>query len=137
MANQISDHLNADIIEGVYNSPPIPLSKRRVGAFKIKDALFIGDKLASEDKEFINKNKVTHIINCSGLEIENHWESKGVVYLTFFWNDSDDQVLFDHGNKITTEIFNFIENANENGESVLIHSYRGNNRAFVVLIVFL
>ena len=37
-------------------------------------------------------NKVTHIINCAGKHIQNHWEPIGVAYLTFFWLDQDNQV---------------------------------------------
>jgi len=37
-------------------------------------------------------NKVTHIINCAGKQIPNHWEPIGVAYLTFFWLDQDNQV---------------------------------------------
>jgi hypothetical protein len=70
-----------------------------IGAIKIKDGLFIGDELAStvsflfprlmtiKDLEFVVANKVTHIINCAGRQIQNHWEPIGVAYLTFFWLD--------------------------------------------------
>ena len=34
-----------------------------IGAIKIKDGLFIGDELASQDLEFVVNNKVTHVIN--------------------------------------------------------------------------
>jgi len=42
--------------------------------------------------EFVVANKVTHIINCAGKQIQNHWEPIGVAYLTFFWLDQDNQV---------------------------------------------
>jgi len=58
-----------------------------IGAIKIKDGLFIGDELASQDIEFVIANKVTHIINCAGKQILNHWEPIWVAYLTFFWLD--------------------------------------------------
>jgi len=45
-----------------------------------------------KDLEFVVANKVTHIINCAGKQIENHWERIGVAYLTFFWLDQDNQV---------------------------------------------
>lgn len=96
-----------------------------IGAIKIKDALFIGDELAAQDLEFVASNKVTHIINCAGREIPNHWEQIGVQYLTFYWLDCDQQELFDSNDKITNEIFNFIEETVENAESCLVHSIRG------------
>lgn len=76
-----------------------------IGAIKIKDGLFIGDEFASQvysifnwfiffsqDLEFIVTNKVTHIINCSSKEVSNAWESIGVSYLSFPWDETDDQV---------------------------------------------
>ena len=38
-----------------------------LGAVKVKDGVFIGDELAAQDLEFVVANKVTHIINCSGI----------------------------------------------------------------------
>lgn len=96
-----------------------------IGAIKIKDGLFIGDEFSAQDLEFVVANKVSHIINCSGKQIGNFWESIGVVYLTFFWQDSENQTLFDHNDKITKQIYDFIEAAAKKSESVLVHSVRG------------
>ena len=71
-----------------------------VGAIKIKDGLFIGDEFAAQvtqlkivqDLEFVVANKVTHIINCAGRQVPNHWEPIGVQYLTYYWLDQDTQV---------------------------------------------
>lgn len=49
-----------------------------VGAIKIKDGLFLGDELAAQDLEFLVSCKVTHIVNTSGRQIQNHWESIGI-----------------------------------------------------------
>ena len=51
-----------------------------------------GDNFLLQDLEFVVANKVTHIINCAGKQIQNHWEPIGVAYLTFFWLDQDNQV---------------------------------------------
>jgi protein-tyrosine phosphatase len=45
--------------------------------------------------------------------------------LTFFWQDSENQTLFDHNDKITKQIYDFIEAAAKKSESVLVHSVRG------------
>lgn len=67
-----------------------------IGAIKIKDGLFIGDEFAAQvnnlkliiqDLEFVVANKVSHVINCAGRQIPNHWEAIGVVYLTYYWMD--------------------------------------------------
>jgi len=126
----------SDILQGIPQPPPLQMTEDMIGAIKIKDALFIGDELAAQDLEFVVNNKVTHIINCSGRQIANHWEPIGVAYLTFYWLDVDNQVLFDKNDKITSEILNFIEEAHTKGESVLVHSNRGQSRASAVLVVY-
>ena len=45
-----------------------------------------------KDSEFVEGNKVTHVINCAGKELKNFWEENGVKYLTFLWTDTDSQV---------------------------------------------
>ena len=36
---------------------------------QVKDGLFIGDELSSQDLEFVVANKVTHVINCAGRQV--------------------------------------------------------------------
>lgn len=70
-----------------------------IGAIKVTDGIFIGDRYAAKDLHFIIQNKVTHIINCAGLQVRNIFEDskeealskKGmtVKYLTFLWIDTD------------------------------------------------
>jgi len=90
-----------------------------------------------KDLEFIVANKVTHIVNCSGRQVNNMWEHIGVVYLTFNWLDQENQILFDQNNRVTDQIFQFIDDANEQTESVLVHSVRGQSRASCVLATYL
>lgn len=89
-----------------------------------------------QDLEFVVANKVTHVLNCAGKEIPNHWEPIGVVYLTLNWFDSENQIIFgshigkidEHGVQQPSEedrIFDFIDSALTKGESVLVHSLRG------------
>lgn len=80
---------------------------------------------------------MTHVVNCSGKQIGNFWESIGVVYLTFFWQDNENQLLFDRQDKTTKQIFEFIETAARKSESVLVHSVKGQSRAASVLAVYL
>lgn len=81
-------------------------------------------------------NKVTHIINCAGKQVQNHWEGKGVVYLTFQWLDLENQIIFDAKDTTTKAIYDFIENAIKKYESVLVHSVRGQSRSSSVLAAY-
>ena len=65
------------------------------------------------------------MINCAGRQLTNLWENIGVIYLTFNWHDSENQILFDKEDRVTAQIYDFIEKANESAESVLVHSVRG------------
>ncbi|CAD8155269.1 unnamed protein product [Paramecium octaurelia] len=107
-----------------------------VGAIKIKDGLFIGDEFASQDREFIITNKVTHIINCAGTEVQNKWTLMGAKYLTFNWLEQDNEVLFDERGENVNKIFTFIEECFQQGESCLVHSVRGQSRACCVLAAY-
>lgn len=92
-------------------------------------------------------NKVTHVINCAGKQIPNHWEPIGVSYLTFFWLDQDNQVaiylltflqiVLDVKDEAATAIFDFIEEAHQATESVLVHSVRGQSRATCALAAYI
>lgn len=93
------------------------LTSEFIGAIKVKDGLFIGDELASQDFEFAMTNKVTHVINCAGRQIKNHWEHLGVKYLTFNWFDHDNQLILDMKDNNIDMIFKFIEEAHEKAES--------------------
>ena len=50
------------------------------------------------------------------------WESIGVIYLTFGWQENDKEVLFDRDNRNINRAYEFIENSKSKGESCLIHS---------------
>lgn len=108
-----------------------------VGGIKIKDGLFIGDTYAAQDIEFIFNNKITHIINCSCTELPNHFEGQGIEYLGVPWEETDTQILFDQRGQTLAIICEFVEKARELGESVLIHSVKGQSRASCAICAYL
>eukprot|EP00347_Sterkiella_histriomuscorum_P021930 403332275 len=108
-----------------------------LGAVKVRDGLFLGDEFASQDLEFVIANKVTHIINGAGRQIFNQWTPVGVKYLTFYWLDDDRQLIFDDLDQVAKEIYDFIEEANQDASGVLVHSVRGQSRACCVLSIYL
>lgn len=68
-------------------------------------------------------------ICCAGREIANSWERSGIKYLTYFWPENGHCIVFDEGNVVLDEIYTFIEEAIDVGESVLVHSTDGVSRA--------
>ncbi|CAM9563004.1 unnamed protein product [Ectocarpus fasciculatus] len=106
-------------------------------ATKINDGLFIGDAEASQDPEFIELNKITFVINCAGRQLPNLWEQHGLHYLTFPWTSDPDCTLFDGGNVVIEQITNFIDEAGEKGDSVLVHSLDGRGRCIACVSAYL
>ncbi|KAM3138556.1 hypothetical protein pb186bvf_009308 [Paramecium bursaria] len=99
-------------------------------AYKIKDGLYIGNQRAPTEQEFLNVNKITHILNCASKQIEIQFPN----LLSLPFDDSDEQVIVTEENMI--QIYEFLENANELGEGVLICSLRGQSRALTVLTAY-
>ena len=108
-----------------------------IGALKVKDGLFIGDEFSAQDLEFVVANKVTHIINCASKQVANHWEALGVKYFPLYWQDTEYQVIIDKKNQIFNKIYDFIENTLNNGESILVHSVRGQCRCICVVAIYM
>lgn len=108
-----------------------------LGAVKIQDGLFLGDEYAAQDLEFVVANKVSHVINASARQVPNHWEAIGVQYVDLFWMDHDVQQLLDAKDELPVTLCNFISKALSLGESVLVHSVRGQNRSVVIVLLYL
>ena len=49
---------------------------------KVKEGFYIGDKIAAISIEVVVQFKLTHMINASGNQIINQWETIGMKYLT-------------------------------------------------------
>lgn len=95
-----------------------------------------GDFETAQDLEFIIANKITRVINCSGREIANAWERSGIRYLTFYWPEAGNCVIFDDSNSVLDDLYAFIEEALDVGDSVLIHSTDGQSRAAFCACVY-
>ena len=108
-----------------------------INIVKIKEGFFIGDRIAGTTFEVIEQFKITHIINAAGNEIINQFESIGIKYLTLNWIENPKSILFDPKDEIADIIFTFIEDSYKNGEGLLVHSSKGQNRVCIVVIIYL
>ena len=104
---------------------------------KIKDGFYISDKISAISLDVINEFKITHIINTTGNQIMNQWESIGINYLTINWSENPNQILFDQKDEIAEKIVEFIDKALTIGEGVLVHSFNGRNRVCLVALIYL
>lgn len=108
-----------------------------VNITKIKDGFFLGDEATATNLDVIIQFKITHMINAAGSQIVNAWETIGIKYLTLNWSENPNQNLFDPKDEIVNRIVNFIDETFRNGEGLLIHSLRGQNRGSIVVILYL
>ena len=104
---------------------------------KIKEGFYIGDKISAISLDAITQFKITDIINCTGKQIINQWESIGINYLTLNWNEVPNQILFDSKDEIVDKIMSFIEKSLNEGEGLLVHSFKGKNRACLIPLIYL
>ena len=104
---------------------------------KIKDGFYIGDRISAITLDVISEFKITHIINTTGYQILNQWESIGIKYLTINWSENKNQILFDLKDELSEKIIEFIDKALLFGEGILVHSFKGKNRVCIVTIIYL
>ena len=128
---EIIDDQNLENIEGQdYITEVLNISK-------IKEGFYIGDKIAAISIEVVVQFKLTHMINASGNQIINQWETIGMKYLTLNWSENPNQILFDPNDEIADKILFFIDDSFINGEGLLAHSFKGQNRVCIVVLIYL
>lgn len=76
---------------------------------------------------------MAYVVNCAGKQVPNHWEPIGLKYLTYFWADNDTQIILDEADQTANKCNDFIGGALSKGDSVLVHSVKGQSRAGTVL----
>jgi len=105
--------------------------------WKVLDGLFVGAQDSANDLEFVVENRVTKIVNCAAWSVANSWESIGVTYLSYNWVDTDRQLILDAGDKVADEVSQFVSDALDCGEGVLIHSVHGQSRSCCICLAYL
>ena len=134
-------HINNNIpqkVENILDSmPQQEVNPEILNICKVKDGFFIGDRISAISVEVITEFKISHIINTTGEQIINQWESIGINYLTINWSENQNQILFDINDEIAEKIVEFIDKAIFMGEGVLGHSFNGKNRVCVLSIIYL
>lgn len=110
-------------------------------AVRIKDGIFAGNVAAAEDHDFLSMNKITHVINCAGGEVADFFVGDPELrYLSFPWKDAAGSVcttvLFDSNDDNINKAIQFIDEAMDAGECVLVHSYHGISRSPALIAAY-
>lgn len=98
---------------------------------KITENIYLGNKEASSNYNFLKENKITHILVC-GSDLEIH-------YADFFKYKIVN--ILDHDNEDIKKYFNdcyeFIEEAVKNDKKILIHCSAGISRSATITCAYL
>ena len=100
----------------------------------IPNFLYISSYNATKNMELLEKNKITHIINCAADFCENVFEQdKKFTYLSFYLKDH----VLENIECIFYECIKFIENVKEKGGRVLVHCIQGISRSVSIVMAYI
>lgn len=98
----------------------------------IPDFLYLSSYNAAKNKELLEKNGITHIINCAADFCSNVYEND-YKYLSFFLKDH----VMENIECVFYECIQYIEKAKENNGKVLVHCIQGISRSVSIVIAYL
>jgi atypical dual specificity phosphatase len=102
----------------------------------IVNNLYLGNINKSTDIEFLEKNNIQAIINCTENEpFSNYFDDKLKLRLSI--NDSKDDQNIDNFKSLIPESIKFINNCINNDKRVYIHCYWGLMRSATVVACYL
>lgn len=100
----------------------------------IPNFLYLSSYNATKNKSLLEKNKITHIINCAADFCENFFESENkYTYLSFYLKDH----VLENIECIFYECIKFIDNVKEKGGRVLVHCIQGISRSVTLVMAYL
>jgi hypothetical protein len=106
---------------------------------KIMPRLYLGNKQAAKNKDFINENGIKAILNCSKeKDIPNYFCESNIEYMRVPVDDSLKQKDFDKMFLLMPSIVEFIhKHVVIQKHNILVHCYAGVSRSATIVIAFL
>lgn len=98
---------------------------------KITEQIFIGNYKDASNRDWLDKNNITHIVNATA-DLPNYFTNH-YKYLQLRLDDTLYQSLYE----VLEPSYKFIYNAVGNGGTVLIHCHAGISRSVSIAIYFL
>jgi len=133
-APQIDDSTGIDHSKSEHQIKVEKLAKADVECTSITPFLFVSGAKIAQDFDCLVRNGITHIINTSGINLENFHESSG----QFQYLKLD---LLDHRSQDISPFFltciSFIESCREGGGKCLVHCTQGVSRSCTICIAYL
>ncbi len=105
---------------------------------KISSRIFLGNYKCAKDKNFLKKNNIKAVLNCT-IELPNYFQTdKNIEYLKIPVDDSLKKRDFDLMNLYLPLAVEFIhKHVNILKHNILIHCYMGRQRSMVCLVSYL
>lgn len=114
------------------------LNKLQISADEILPGLFLGNYASSQSAEFITKNKIKAIVNCSK---DIPCKFANIKYKQLPINDPGYGFAFTNDHKVflenIAEIYNFILECLSNGINILVHCHAGMQRSASVVVYYI
>jgi protein-tyrosine phosphatase len=106
-------------------------------ANEIIKGLWLGDMYAATDKEFITKNKIKAIVNCTP-DVPKKFKYLGIDYFQVPVEDNLKQKEIDKMKLFIPQAINFIhKHRDELGNNVLVHCVAGKQRSAAITAAYL
>lgn len=99
----------------------------------INDFIWLGNDSDSQNIKKLNQLKITHVLNCAGLDIKNEYPK----HITQSIINAEDEPSYNIITNDLDEAFKFIDECRQKKERILIHCMMGMNRSATILIAYL
>ena len=132
--NYIEQNFPMDFNQMYYQEEVLP---KIIKVTSVNDNIYIMDKRFINDPNFICQFQISHLINATTEKYECEIEGIHLKVLNIAWEDSPNQILLDDQDSIPISIENFIDECIEKGENVLVYSVKGQNRACIIVLLYL
>jgi dual specificity MAP kinase phosphatase len=100
--------------------------------------MWLGNKSSSQDRDFLNSNKINLVVNCTrDITIPEWYEHDNINHIRlpiYDWNSENDN------NILKNEIMNIINTMNtykKNNKNILVHCFAGMQRSATVIACYL
>mmetsp|Transcript_9083 Transcript_9083/g.8170 ORF Transcript_9083/g.8170 Transcript_9083/m.8170 type:complete len:262 (+) Transcript_9083:31-816(+) len=99
----------------------------------MNDFVWLGNDADSQNVKRLTQLKITHVLNCAGLDIRNDYPQNIKQHII----NAEDEHDFDIITSFLDESFEFIDECRREKSRILIHCMMGMNRSATILIAYL
>lgn len=99
---------------------------------QITDSLFLGSDTIARNKEILNENGVTHVLNCAGTICPDYHPNDFIYKKLYLCDGSKEDI-----SSLFYDVLEFVDGAISSGGKVFVHCHQGISRSSAMLILYL